>query len=71
MDDLPPIGTVVWMKTHAKPVRARLMQIDYGRLLHVVVTLQFDDARYQSMNGCRRQLYASAFWSALDHVEGA
>lgn len=70
MAELPPVGTVVWMKTHAKPVRARLLQVDHGDH-YVMVTLQFDDGRYNSCRPHHRHLYVEAFWSALDHVEGA
>lgn len=71
MAELPPVGTVVWMKTHAKPVRARLIDTDVVKGACVRVLLQFDDARYHSMNGGLRPLYTAAFWSALDRIEVA
>lgn len=68
MAELPPVGTVVWMKTHAKPVRARIHSgaVD-GELL-----LRFDDPAFGSDRcGHIRLLLVSAFWSALDHIEVA
>lgn len=68
MAELPPVGTVVWMKTHAKPVRAivHTPEVD-GQVL-----LRFDDPRYGNLQaGHMRMLLVAAFWSALDHIEVA
>lgn len=68
MAELPPVGTVVWMKTHAKPVRARLHTADVdGELV-----LRFDDPAFGDYRcGHLRLLLVAAFWSALDHVEAS
>lgn len=70
MAELPPVGTVVWMKTHAKPVRARLVEKNLDCRFGWTVVLLFDCGGYGDLHR-RRTLYRAAFWSALDHVEGA
>lgn len=68
MAELPPVGTVVWMKTNAKPVRARI----HTGAVDGEMVLRFDDPAFGSDRcGHMRLLLVAAFWSALDHVEGA
>lgn len=68
MAELPPVGTVVWMKTHAKPVRARL----YTGSCDGLLVLRFDDTAFGDHRcGHLRILLVAAFWSALDRIEGA
>lgn len=66
MAELPPVGTIVWMKTHAKPVRARI----YSGAVDGEMLLRFDDPAFGSYHcGHLRVLLVIACWSALDHIE--
>lgn len=68
MAELPPVGTVVWMKTHAKPVRVWI----HTGAVNGEMLLRFDDPAFGSYHcGNLRLLLVTAFWSALDHIEVA
>ena len=68
MAELPPVGTVVWMKTSGKPVRASI----YTGQSCGLVLLRFDDMTFGDGAGSHlRLLLVAAFWSALDSIEVA
>jgi hypothetical protein len=75
MDVRDVFHKVVWMRTVTGPARAFVKSLHHERGTCVGVILSFDDPAYHSDDAnvalAGRLLYLEAFWSALDHVEGA
>ncbi len=68
---VPACGSVVWLRTIGRPVRARVFALPDDVAAGRRVALYFDDKQYHDAGRAFRTLYLSAFLAALIGVQGA